>query len=162
MVYKPKNNYSWGDGFKPKMNANIVGGVIEQIEQRDGCITKESFLNESRPIEAPTHDLFEWDDSKAAEKYRLHQATTTIGNLRIVHVTSENEEVMVKAFVNVSAVSDSAAYKNITLALQEDNDRENILNRIKGELDALIQRNKNIEELADMLIAAGTQLKKTA
>jgi len=160
MVYKPKNRYSWGEGFKPNMDANIVGGVIEQIEAEAGCVTRENFLDYSRSKDAPTHSLFEWDNKKAAEKYRLQQATKTIGNLRIIYISPSNEEVKVKAFVNTSAIKDSPAYENIQDALKNESKRNNILNRIKGELDSFIIRNRHIEELADMLIDAGNKLKK--
>lgn len=160
MVYQPKRKYSWGDGFKPKMDANIVGGVVERIEAENGNVTKEAFLDFSRPIESPTHELFEWDDNKAAEKYRLEQSRDTIGNLRVVYVSPTSEDIPVKAFVNISATGEKPSYESIEVALQDDNKRENILKRIQGELDSFVARNRHIEELADMLIATGTKLKR--
>lgn len=159
MVYQPKRKYSWGDGFKPKMDANIVGGVVEQIEAENGNVTKEAFLDFSRPIESPTHELFEWDDSKAAEKYRLEQSRDTIGNLRVVYVSPTREDIPVKAFVNISATGEKPSYESIEVALQDDNKRENIQKRIQGELDSFVARNRHIEELADMLIETGEKLK---
>lgn len=160
MVYKPKQQYQWGDGWKPSVDANIVGGVVEQIEAENGRVTKEKFLDYSRPEDSPTHSIFEWDDSKAAEKYRLEQSLHTIGNLRVVYTSPSNEEASVKAFVNVSAMRDTPAYESIAVALKDDSKRANILNRIQGELDSFVQRNRHIEELADMLIVAGEKLKK--
>lgn len=160
MVYKPKNNYQWGDGWQPKIDANIVGGVVEQIEAENGSVTKEKFLDFSRPLDSPTHDIFEWDDSKAAEKYRLEQSLHTIGNLRVVYTSPSNEEVSVKAFVNVSAKKESPSYESVAVALKDEGKRSNILNRIQGELDAFVQRNSHIEELADMLINTGNKIKE--
>ena len=74
MVYKPKNNYSWGDGWSPNLDANIVGGVVEKIEAEHGAVTKELLLEESRPEDSATHSIFEWDNDKAAESWRLQQA----------------------------------------------------------------------------------------
>ncbi len=160
MVYKPKNSYSWGDGWKPSVDANIVGGVVEQIEAENGSVTKEKFLDFSRPIDSPTHNIFEWDDSKAAEKYRLEQSLHTIGNLRVVYTSPSNEEVSVKAFINVSAMRETPSYESIAVALKDEDKRKNILNRIQGELDNFVTRNRHIEELADMLIATGERMKK--
>lgn len=162
MVYKPKNQYSWGDGWKPKMDANIVGGVVEKIEAEHGEVTKELLLEESRPEDSITHSLFEWDNNKAAEKYRLDQAKHTINALRVVWVTPENKEVPVKAFVNVSELTDKTKYRNVELALREEDSREAYLKRIRNELEAFIRRNRNIEELADILIEYGEELKKGA
>lgn len=159
MVYKPKNNYQWGDGWQPKIDANIVGGVVESLEEQYGCVTKESFLEISRPVDSPTHSIFEWDDSKAAEKYRLEQSLHTIGNLRVVYTSPSNEEVSVKAFVNVSPKKETPSYESVAVALKDEGKRSNILNRIQGELDSFVQRNRHIEELADMLIETGEKLK---
>ena len=160
MVYQPKKNYQWSEGFQPKLDANVVGGVVEQIEDEYGEVTKERFLEKSRPEDSVTHCLFEWDDSKAAEKYRLHQARTTIGCLRVVYATRTNDEAPVKAFVNVSEFSDKASYRNVEVVLNDENTREAYLNRIQHELNAFIKRNQNVVELADMLIEAGENLKK--
>jgi hypothetical protein len=159
MVYKPKKNYTWGKGWKPSIDANVVGGVIEHIQAEKGSVNKENFLDFSRPVDSPTHDIFEWDDSKAAEKYRLEQSCNTIGNLRTVQVTPSHEEVYVKAFQNISALGEKPCYQSIDIALKDENARANILNRIRGELDNFVQRNRHIEELADMLIETGEKLK---
>lgn len=162
MVYKPKKLYSWADGWQPNMDANIVGGVVEEIEEEYGSVTKEILLEKSRPEDSATHSLFEWDDSKAAEKYRLDQSKHIINNLRITYEAGNNETVSVKAFVNVSELSDKARYRNVEVALMEEDTKEVYLKRIRNELEAFIQRNKHIEELADILIEEATRLKKGA
>lgn len=159
MVYKPKNKYSWGDGWKPKISADIVGGVVEHIEAEHGTVTKELLLEASRPEDSDTHSIFEWDDKKAGEQWRLEQAKHTINALRVVYVSHDDEEVPVRAFVNVSELSEKTSYRHINVALSDDELRENYLNRIRHELDAFIKRNQSIEELADILIEAGQKLK---
>lgn len=70
MVYK---KYSYKHG-KTGASAQTVGETLERIEKRDGAVTKEAFLEESRPEDSPTHAMFEWNDGIAAEKYRLEQS----------------------------------------------------------------------------------------
>lgn len=82
--------YMWRDGYRYKKDANIVGQVLTEIEERDGFVTSESFLEESRPEEAETHDMFEWRDSIAAEKYRLDQARKIL--LQITYTVVRDEE----------------------------------------------------------------------
>lgn len=160
MVFQPKRSYSWSEGFEYKMSADIVGGVCEQIESENGSVTKEQFLEASRPENAPTHSLFEWDDAKAAEAYRLDTSKRIINCLRVTYINSEQEECKVKAFVNVSDFSEKAKYESVEVILKESDKRSVYLNRIRQELDNYIKRNSHIEELADILIAAGEQLKK--
>lgn len=159
MVFKPKRSYTWGEGFKPNADANVVGAVCEQIENENGSVTKERFLDVSRPINSPTHDLFEWEDAKAAELYRLDTSKRIIGCLRVYYINENEKECQVKAFVNVSELSETAKYESIEVVLSEEDKRSVYLTRIKQELDNYIRRNSHIEELADILIEAGNKLK---
>lgn len=159
MVYQPKRQYEWWDGYTRKVDANVVGGVVEQLESEHGTATKEDFLDVSRPENSPTHCLFEWDDSIAAEQYRLDQSRKIITNLRVVYLNTKNEETKVPAFINTAPPKEKCVYESIETALKHENKREIILNRLRGELDAFINRNKHIEELADILITAGEKLK---
>ena len=159
MVFQPKRQYEWST-FNRNVDANVVGGVMEMLEERDGSATKESFLEASRPEDSQTHSLFEWDDKVAAEAYRLKQSGSIINDLRVVYVTPKKEEVKVTAFVNVNSGKEKGSYENITQALADEGKREIILNRLRGELDAFITRNQNIEELADLLIEAAEKVRK--
>lgn len=160
MVFKPKRKYEWWDGYKRSVSADVVGGVVEQLEEKYGQVTRENFLEASRPDDSPTHALFEFDDSVAAEKYRLDQSATIIRSLRVIYVNKDKEEIKVSAFVNVNPGQEKAAYESIELALKDESKRSIILNKIKGELDAFINRNQHIEELADILEEGAMKVRK--
>lgn len=159
MVFQPKRKYEWST-FNRSIDANVVGGVMEMLEERDGSATKESFLEASRPEDSQTHSLFEWDDKVAAEAYRLKQSGAIINDLRVVYVTPKKEEVKVTAFVNVNSGKEKGNYENIAQALADEGKKEIILNRLRGELDAFIARNQHIEELADLLVEAAEKVRK--
>lgn len=159
MVYQPKKKYEWST-YNRSVDANVVGGVMEMLEERDGSATAESFLEASRPEGSETHSLFEWDDSVAAEKYRLDQSRRTINDLRVVYVTPQKKEVKVSAFVNVNEKLGRANYESITQALLDEGKKEIILNRLRGELEAFVIRNQHIEELADLLEEQAVKLKQ--
>ena len=163
MVYQPKRKYEWWDGYKRIVDANTVGVVVEQLEEKNGQVTKEDFLEVSRPEDSVTHALFEWDDGKAAEAYRLDQSRRIINSLRIVYVKPDKEEeVKVSAFVQTTPNGVKAHYENIEDALKDNGKREIVLNRIRAELDAFIIRNQHIEELADLLEEASVKARKKA
>ena len=151
MVYEPKYTYSWGEGYQPNIDANIVGSVIEQLEEKHGKVTRELFLDASRSVDSPTHSIFEWDNDIAAEKWRLSVATKTINNLRVVSVKPELVEQKIKAFVNTSRPKEKQMYVNIVTALSDEQTREIVLCRLRTEIQALIERNKHIDELALIL-----------
>ncbi len=160
MVYQPKKQYSWWDGYARTVDANVVGAVVEHLEEENGKVTKEDFLDVSRPEDSPTHELFEWDDNKAAEAYRLDQSRHIINALRVVYTNKEDVETKVPAFIRTSPPKANPVYENIHSALQNEGKREIILNRLRGELDAFIIRNQHIEELADLLAEASEKARK--
>ena len=81
---------------KYKVSADVVGKTMEEIEAREGAVTSRNFLEASRPVDSPTHAIFEWDDSVAAEKYRLEQSAHCIRDIRIEIEEVPTEEVQLK------------------------------------------------------------------
>lgn len=55
----------------------------------DGTLTSRELLEKARPRNSPIHHLFEWNDSIAAEKYRLKQAGKLVSCL-IVEVEGKS------------------------------------------------------------------------
>ncbi len=53
----------------------IIEHELEKIEQKHGVVTPVQMLEEARNPSHALHRFFEWDDTVAAEKYRLTQAT---------------------------------------------------------------------------------------
>ena len=104
--------------------------------------------------------MFEWDDNKAAESYRLEQARWTISHLRISYENSENENKLVRAFVNTNSEIGTATYENVKIALGDDNKRKVLFEKMRRELDIFVERNRCIDGLAELLIMTGKKLKE--
>ena len=100
MVYQKE--YSWK--VSHGVPAQIAGEVMEKIEQRDGKLTKEAFLEESRPVDSPTHSCFEWDDGIAAEKFRLEQARHTINDIQVMQTDDYRRAAIQNAIDELKAI----------------------------------------------------------
>lgn len=150
------NNYRWGNGAQYSVPAETVGKTLEHIEERDGAISKEAFLEESRPEESATHEMFEWDDEKAAEKYRLVQSGRIINNL-VVDVTIESvseEPTTAKAIVNVTEDRNKkAVYQSVVTAMGNTDSREIILKHALEELNTFKTKYSDLQELAGVFSA---------
>ena len=150
MVYERK--YSWRAG--KSVPAQVAGEVMEMIEKRDGVLTKEAFLEESRPENSPTHKLFEWDDTVAAEKFRLEQSRIAIQDI-VVTVIRKEEPKKVHAFVNVTkGKHNKAEYSNIEVAMSDEIKRQAVLANAFGELRAFEQKYEAYDELAGVFAEA--------
>src|SRR5574337_66181 len=87
--------YRWADGAGKRagrgVTAQVAGREIARIEARDGHVTSESLVDASRPDDAPLHPAFEWNDARAAERYRVHQASTLIRAVVTVETKEASE-----------------------------------------------------------------------
>ena len=99
-------------GFLNNKQAKVLGNFIEKYFP-DGMITPEELLNAARPKKSEIHSLFDWDDTRAAEKYRLFQARNII---RCVVV--EFKEKHVPAFHRVF-VSENKKFEYVDLKIAQ-------------------------------------------
>ena len=137
--------FSWRKGYSYKVDAETVGGVLETIEKRDGEVSTRAFLDYSRPEESETHSMFEWDDSIAAEKYRLRQAAQIINQLEVRFEQEEAAEQAVEvvpAYVNTmqKTLHSPARFVNIVSAMEDQEMRRHVIFNAVRELTSF--RNK--------------------
>jgi hypothetical protein len=85
--------YKWKSASYVRGSAQEAGEMCERLAA-DGRLTAKAFLDANRPKEAPLHKAFEWNDRKAAEAYRIHQARHIISCIvRVDEKTGKPEQV---------------------------------------------------------------------
>lgn len=94
-------------------DAQAVGSFIE-TKFGSLNVDPKKIVNLARPRNSPIHKYFEWDDTLAAEKFRLSQARNLI-NALYVSVRGET----VRAYESV-IVADRSSYVNIDEISQSD------------------------------------------
>lgn len=139
--------YQWKTPVFSKVSAQTAGEHIEKLSEEHGEVTPKLLLEDSRPKNAVLHPLYEWDNKKAAEKYRLHQSKLIIGNLVVVSTTSEDPQiplVPVRAFVSVNDRNEKASYRPTLIALSEEATKEKIIANALSELRSFEQKYKGL------------------
>ena len=141
-------------GRQFRVSADIVGAEMERIEARDGQVTSKSLLDAGRPEESALHSLFEWDDSKAAELYRLRQATEVITHINIV--IDEKPNTPYRAYVNIqesSGQTERGRFINVRSAMENEETRRIVLNMAISEAKRFSQKYANYKELSEVFEA---------
>ena len=141
-------------GRQFRVSADIVGAEMERIEARDGQVTSKSLLDAGRPEESVLHSLFEWDDSKAAELYRLRQATEVITHIHIV--IEEKPNTPYRAYVNIqesSGQTEQGRFINVRSAMENEETRRIVLNMAISEAKRFSQKYANYKELSEVFEA---------
>ena len=72
----------------------MVNATIEKelraLHSRDGVLTCEAVVREARAKSSPLHGYFTWDDSRAAERYRLIEAGRLIATVKIEYTPKKS------------------------------------------------------------------------
>jgi hypothetical protein len=148
--------------FKPqsrlKGDPQKVGEAIEDIIDRRGTADPEDIVEAARPKKNVLHSYFQWEDSKAAQEYRLQQARHLLRS--IVTVKSEGLEITspMRGFVSVRAAADDAqednqdgepvgSYTTLANAVRIVRYREQMLTGALRDLDAYRMRYQLLADL---------------
>jgi hypothetical protein len=135
----------------PKKSVSSARSLVEKL-QRQGLSKPNElrvrFLEESRPKDSPTHHLFEWDDSAAAEAYRLEQAGSIIRSITVTFEESPDEPV--RAFPIVS-VGGKRSYQTMAKVMSDAEMTQSMLAQAKADLEMWSERYSRLRKVASAL-----------
>ncbi len=150
--------YEWGSRSYA-VPAQVVGEEIERIEQADGVVcTPRAVVDAARDETAVLHSLFEWDDERAAEEYRVEQARRIVSSIRVVR---ESSSVPAPAFVHVRREEGTEGYRSIQVALEDPADRKFVLQEARNALAAARKIYGSLEEFSKVWDAIDDTIQPT-
>ena len=88
-------SYKWKNGARvpAAIDADKVGERFQRIAERNGGhLTPPAVLKDALKKSSPMHDYFEWDDTEAAEKWRIEQAGYLIRNIVVPVILEEGDD----------------------------------------------------------------------
>lgn len=138
--------YQWKvPGIMP-VDAQTAGNELQRIYERDGVIEPETVVEESKSPSAPLHSCFEWDDEKAAYKYRITQAQGIIRAIVAVDETEKSPET--RAFVSVER-----EYHPVSVVIRNPEKRDILLQNALNELHCFEKKYNSLRELSGVFSA---------
>lgn len=145
--------YEWNGYYAYKVDANVAGKVMEELENTIG-LNASNLVEVSRPLDAPLHNEFEWDDSVAAEKYRQNQAGLMIKNIRVQIESEHNEPKVVRGFVSLkSSVGKSGGFESMNAILDSEEKTNRLLDIALKELKSFQRKYSGLKELSQIMKA---------
>lgn len=133
-----------------KADAEKAYSEISQLSE----ITPQNVLNLAKNEDSEIHNDFEWDDSIAGEKYRLHQARQMIQSL--VFKTEEPDRTPTRV---LQITTERNVYKPTEFFVKHEDEYQALLNRALSELESFQNRYKSLAELEDVLDSIEKALK---
>lgn len=106
--------YCWIRQPKNAPSAEIAGKYIEDIKKRRKGLTPQLLVLEASDKKSPLHKCFTWNNSKAAELYRIEEARYILRNIEIIVIKPKVKTVKYRAFIAPSDCgSQNTSYKTI-------------------------------------------------
>jgi len=130
--FKPRN----GAPF-PKKDAQKIGEELENIKAKKN-LTPNNVVEKAKNKKSILHKYFEWDNSEAAEKYRLQQAKNIINHVVEVIVIKGNV-IEERAYFNVIAKNNERSYVSLTEVIKVPSYKKQLLGEMQTTLENLLR-----------------------
>ena len=111
-------------------------------------VTPQEVLDKARDENTELHKCFEWEDSVAAEKYRLREASDIIRNL--VFIKKKKEDEPIRCF---QITTEKNTYQPTQMFLVQEDEYQALLKRAKAELESFKRRYATLAELESIFEA---------
>ena len=80
--------YYWKmKGLAKGVDPSIAAEELKRLQNLHGTVTPELIVREAEKKRSPLHNIFEWDDEKAAYNHRLQQARILLNNIQVTIIT---------------------------------------------------------------------------
>ena len=153
----PAFTYKYRINGLVKAPPEVTGAVCKKLIDEEGAVTPERLVEVSKPKNAPLHNEFEWNNDKAAKKYREEQARQIIKNIVIIKVEETvTEPKKIKCWVNSDRAfvpTDEKLHRYVTLetALNDISWRDNLLEAARRDMNSFITKYRRLTELGKII-----------
>lgn len=139
---------TWGT-FKFKADAQKCADEIMEICEELESATPQQILEKARDSNTELHKCFTWDDTEAAEKWRISEARAIVRNLKIIEQKSDkqSEPTTIRVFYKTD---NESGYKPTKLILKKPDEYKVLVERCRSELLAIKQKFNSISEYEEI------------
>ena len=125
----------------------------EEIQDIGDEVKPEQVIKKAKNPKSELHKCFDWDDSSAANKYRLYQARLVINHLIVVTREAGNDErepVQFRVMMKNENSKDSS-YKQTLVMIRDEDEYKKLLDQAYRELHSFKQKYQCLSELAEII-----------
>lgn len=129
--------------------AQVIGDALDEIRlARGGELQPMNVVDAARDPKHALHPHFEWDDSVAAEAFRLDQARSII---RIVRIADDSlDEGSARAFISIAS-DKGVSYRSLDEVKRSSDLRAAVLAGAERDLDAFQRRYRELKEICALV-----------
>lgn len=137
--------YEWKNGSRISADAQASGELFKRLSETEEGLTARTLLEANIPEDAPLHNEYEWDDTKAADEWRMHQSRHFINSI-VISVSSDNDEET-KQIRQFHITTEKGVYEPLEVILNEKTKRDALLSSALSDLRAFKAKYNALREL---------------
>lgn len=123
--------------------------VYNEIQSIGDSYTPHDILEYAKEHEdSELHKCFEWDDTIAAEKWRVHTARLICCSLKVVVTNTKGKPQEMRIIQSDKSLP---AYKPVTFTVRDEDEYSKLLDQAKAELASFKKRYASIVELESVI-----------
>lgn len=127
--------------------------VIHELKRlaaiNGGVLQPRAVVEAARDAVSPLHRFFTWDDSEAAEKYRLQQARQLL-SVAVEYEPRTERHIDVFASLPTDRLNPGGGYRLTVDVLSDDHARAQLLHAARDDMRRFVNRYRELTELADL------------
>ena len=150
-MFNHLENYtiSWTPGMETIYHADALK-VAEEIASIGDDVVPEQIVEKARDANTELHSCFEWDDTIAAERYRVEQARDVVRHIYLVRKEPEQRENAEPIVFKVRAFSHTpgtAGYSQTVHIVKQEDRYQLLLQQAYDDLHAFKRKYECLTEL---------------
>jgi hypothetical protein len=149
---------SWKDGCH--FNSLDAEKCNKEIKEIKGFVTPEKVLEKAKDKNTELYNAFEWDDKKAAHKYRIDIAGNIIRSIITIEET-DDEPIVYRSWEHVKTEEESG-YLPIKKVMHDESYREQVFKNIFREITYLKNKAESYENAFPVMNKVSRRLEKVA
>lgn len=131
-------------------DARVIGNELMRLRE-SGPLTAARLVEEAKSRRSPLHQHFEWDDTRAAEAYRLRQATQIMRSIEVVVEDAKKRQVNMRAFFPVTDSNSGRSWQPATYVFERPELASQIIKQARAQLEGWTSRFKRYTWAAEAL-----------
>lgn len=139
-------------------NVKTIAALKKLSRVHGGLLLPEVVVAAARPVASPLHEYFTWDDTEAAEKFRLVEARRLL-NVTVEYLKHGKEETAYRVFCSLSSDRREGGYRVTAQVMSNVQLREQLLEDAREEMKLFAKKYHALNELAEVFAAIRKALK---
>lgn len=130
----------------------IISELRSIAAKNDGLLKPEDVVKAARPVDSPLHTRFTWDDSEAANQYRLEQARKLIRTtIQFIEVDGQDQSFRVFCSLTPDRENDGGGYRETVTVLSDRRYRNQLLADAQDEMKRFELKYARLKELSGVI-----------